>query len=368
MRKLWTCKDWSQYIDFECRSGLRLRFEKGIEPKIRQACMDFAKWLRKEYEFPIRVVIYFQNKEILTMPVPTWSAPAGLRCSAYFVPYVDKKDGAYICVAAGDWESYLHECDDDIDGALTGYFTAMTHELTCYFQWIKNLDNPENEQKLEQQAEYYAEAIVYDYIQECNPDYLNEDDSQDKDEILSVLRDAEGSYELLRCCFYYDEDVEVVRNFYIPGYSEDFVLGIIEDDFILNGFEIRKLSDLQSVEVKDDLCMRINQEQGILENLQIPEVDLTSGRSICESLLKWNEFVCIENECTNDDEDFLYMGELKSAESDYLVLRPIDADGIWEEERRIYYDRITCITLGDRYTSVWSEYIKNMEDNEQIGR
>ena len=107
------------------------------------------------------------------------------------------------------------------------------------------------------------------------------------------------------------------------------------------------------------MCVKINKKQGILDRIQIPIVDLTSWKSICESLLKWKGFVCIENEITNDGEDFLFIGELKSVESDYLVLQPIDADGFWEDEILIYYEGITCFTFGDRYTSVWSDYINN---------
>ena len=43
MRKLWECKDWSKYIDWECRSGIRLRFEKGVDPEVKRACTEFVR-------------------------------------------------------------------------------------------------------------------------------------------------------------------------------------------------------------------------------------------------------------------------------------------------------------------------------------
>ena len=32
--RLWECKNWGKYIDWECRSGIRLRFEKGVDPEV----------------------------------------------------------------------------------------------------------------------------------------------------------------------------------------------------------------------------------------------------------------------------------------------------------------------------------------------
>lgn len=43
MRRLWECKDWGKYIDWECRSGIRLRFEKGVDPEVKRACMEFVR-------------------------------------------------------------------------------------------------------------------------------------------------------------------------------------------------------------------------------------------------------------------------------------------------------------------------------------
>jgi hypothetical protein len=40
------------------REGLRIRCDKEVHPEVRRACLEFAKWLRNEFEFPIRVVVY----------------------------------------------------------------------------------------------------------------------------------------------------------------------------------------------------------------------------------------------------------------------------------------------------------------------
>lgn len=40
------------------RSGLRVRYERDVNPSVRQACLSFAVWLRAYMEFPIRVVVH----------------------------------------------------------------------------------------------------------------------------------------------------------------------------------------------------------------------------------------------------------------------------------------------------------------------
>ncbi|WP_223596195.1 hypothetical protein [Neobacillus bataviensis] len=43
------------------RTGLRLRCEIGVNPKVRSSCLNFAAWLRLNMEFPIRVVVYLKK-------------------------------------------------------------------------------------------------------------------------------------------------------------------------------------------------------------------------------------------------------------------------------------------------------------------
>ena len=56
---IWKCDRWKEiYHGYEIRSGLRLRFEEGVDIEVKNALKDFAKYFRKEYIFPIRVPIY----------------------------------------------------------------------------------------------------------------------------------------------------------------------------------------------------------------------------------------------------------------------------------------------------------------------
>lgn len=42
------------------RTSLRIRFDKDIDSEVRRSCKEFVSFLRKEYFFPLRVVVCFK--------------------------------------------------------------------------------------------------------------------------------------------------------------------------------------------------------------------------------------------------------------------------------------------------------------------
>lgn len=82
-----------------------------------------------------------------------------------------------------------------------------------------------------------------------------------------MLSSAKGTYDICRRYFKYNIDYWY---FYILGCSDKFLFGAEENDFQLNGFQIRKISDLKKVEKKDALYAEINRNAHILENINDP--------------------------------------------------------------------------------------------------
>ena len=150
-----------------CRSGIRLRFEKGVDPEVKRACTEFVWWLREEYEFPIRVPIYFKASKQLKKQT------TGETCSATFLGPFDLHEEPYIRIAVGDYEDLLRErfhgdIQEAKDNALAAILCSIAHELSHYFQWIKRHeewdgDGTYEEVRDERQAVYYAREIVRDY-------------------------------------------------------------------------------------------------------------------------------------------------------------------------------------------------------------
>jgi len=60
-----------------------------------------------------------------------------------------------------------------------------------------------------------------------------------KASIKNILHNSMDTYRLCRCYFKYHPDYWY---FFILNYSDKLFLGIEENDFLLDGFQIRKLS------------------------------------------------------------------------------------------------------------------------------
>ena len=100
MRKLWAFCNWSQYLHGEYRCGVRLRFDQGVDPEVRRACKQFVNWLRKWYEFPVRVPIYFKNQKVVY-------SRSGKSFSAIFSGLYALNEEPYIRIAVGNYPNLL---------------------------------------------------------------------------------------------------------------------------------------------------------------------------------------------------------------------------------------------------------------------
>ena len=135
------------------RSGLYLRFEKNVDPKIKQHCKEFGQWLRENYCFPTRVTIYFKSRYYI-------QAMDGENVSATFFGPFNKEDTPYIRIATGDYDDMVRENGEF--NARCAIFSSMVHELTHYYQWLRDTDLTEDGE--ERQAKYYSRKIVYQYL------------------------------------------------------------------------------------------------------------------------------------------------------------------------------------------------------------
>lgn len=158
MWHIWTIDDWEKNIDLTReghRTGLRLRFDKDIDSEVRRACKEFAVFLRREYFFPIRVVVYIKNVKKLT------AMDGDKVYGTFWSMYDDYNIEPHIRVAAGDYTDLCHKWGKD--SALTAILSTIAHELTHYFQWINALKLTPIGQ--ERQATNYARYILDEYAE-----------------------------------------------------------------------------------------------------------------------------------------------------------------------------------------------------------
>lgn len=130
------------------RSGLRLRSEKGVSPNVKEACLNFAKWLRLNMEFPIRVVVYLKKDYQIKSKNSKEMVSASL-----FIP--DDKIEPFIRIATGDYEELVTE--RGVENAIFAILNSMAHEIIHYQQLI------EDREFYEEEAEKGALELVEDY-------------------------------------------------------------------------------------------------------------------------------------------------------------------------------------------------------------
>lgn len=151
---IWNCSSWECNVEIcqHQRSGLRFRFQQGVNKDVRRACIDFGKWLRIKYYFPIRLMVYLKSSEYI-------KASDGDYVSAIFFEPYNKSDEPYIKISTGDYQKMKEEWGND--NALGAILGSVAHEITHYYQWINDIKLTES--GLEKQASYYRKKIINEY-------------------------------------------------------------------------------------------------------------------------------------------------------------------------------------------------------------
>ena len=108
------------------RSGLRIIGRRG-DAEVAAALIRFARWLRANYEFPIRVPVYLHS-------TPTITTFDGRVVSASFFAPFHRNVEPYIRIATGDYRELKKERGRD--NALASYLVSLGHEVAHYRQWL----------------------------------------------------------------------------------------------------------------------------------------------------------------------------------------------------------------------------------------
>ncbi len=156
---------------------------------------------------------------------------------------------------------------------------------------------------------------------------------------------------LCRCYFTYEPSFFYS---YPIAVNDKFILGYEEDDFILDGCFIRKISHLKKVEERTDKCHEINKAFGLTNQLVDPNIDISSWHSIFEALSRLDIFVIIEDHISGQ----FAIGTIQKALKNKLYFKHFNANGIWyENELIIPYSHITSVEWGCRYAEYWKRYL-----------
>lgn len=166
---------------------------------------------------------------------------------------------------------------------------------------------------------------------------------------LNVLNESLLKRKMVTCYFTYDDSYV---HYYVTNLTNKFVLGAEEYDFDIKGYEIRKLSRIKKVHLRNDKTDEINDKLGLTRTLEFYPVDLTSWESIFNYLYSLDNLV----EIVCDNSETSYFGKIKEVTKNYILFHDFDADGIWQEPMTINFKDIDGVVWDSWYLNGWKFY------------
>jgi len=140
--------------------------------------------------------------------------------------------------------------------------------------------------------------------------------------------------------------------------SDKLFLGANEDDFLLDGFTIRRFRDVVKAEIKDDKCLEIFIAEGVVDNINVPDINLSDWYNVFVSLQAMNKNIIVEKESIDDEEWIFAIGRISRVTKTKVYMKHFDANGIWEKELwEIPFTEITSVSFGTRYVETFSKYV-----------
>lgn len=140
--------------------------------------------------------------------------------------------------------------------------------------------------------------------------------------------------------------------------NEKFFLCACEDDFQLDGYEIRRIRQVDSVRAASGKIQDIDLSEGVVDEISVPKVNISGWKPIFRSLRNMNRYIIIEHEEKDPDQCAFYIGRIEEIKKHSVLLRCYDAEGIWDKKAtQIFFRDITSVTFGSRYVDVFSKYV-----------
>jgi hypothetical protein len=176
-----------------------------------------------------------------------------------------------------------------------------------------------------------------------------------KSEIKELVKSAAENVEIINAYFRFDTAYYNL----IPLISTDkLFLAINEDDFIFDGYSIYRFKDLTKVKIKNDMCDKILKDEGLTSNIVIPSIDISSWKSIFESLIGLSINIIVERRTLDDEDSEFVIGRIDSVYKNFAYVWHFDADGVWGDSPiRVPYSEITNIKFRSRYVDIFSKYV-----------
>lgn len=169
---------------------------------------------------------------------------------------------------------------------------------------------------------------------------------------LNILNESKNKRKMVTCYFTYDDSFV---HYYVGDVNNKFVYAAEEFDFSIKGNEIRKISRLKRVKLRNDKTDEINEMFGLTRLIEFYNIDLSNWRTIFKYLHNLDEYV--EVECNNDGT--CYLGKILKVNRSGILFWDFDADGVWGEPFIIPFKDIDGVVWDSWYLNGWKDYFDN---------
>ena len=133
--------------------GISLHFEDGVDQTLKSKYLSFARWLRKNYAFPVHIHVYIINAEKIRLQ----NGHLAYGSFRWF-----PKRTPIIRVASAIEEDLLNKYTPE--EIYEQILSSLVHELTHYYQWVLGLE--QSNSTSEHQANYYRYRVIWQYEEE----------------------------------------------------------------------------------------------------------------------------------------------------------------------------------------------------------
>ncbi len=150
------------------------------------------------------------------------------------------------------------------------------------------------------------------------------------------------------------------EEFFFPlSVSDTLFIGIVDKDFILDGYTIRRISDVSYAEKIGGTYLKIHRAEGNLNRISAPPINVKSWKHALSSLLASSENVIVEGYIPDTARKYFLVGRILAVGEQGIRFRSFDGSGQWSDRTvTIKYDDITAVTFGSSYVTTYSKYIK----------
>lgn len=159
INKVWIDKEFKKIYFNESENGLRINFSEYIVQELKEKIIDFIKFLRRRYYFPIRCTIFIEPNNGFFEKENSTKKTIG-----DFYYYEDHiKNNPFIWIATG---KYHYVPINKKDTEMKNILFTITHELTHYYQWFFMEIDKRTDRSLEIEANRWANYLLEEYFEE----------------------------------------------------------------------------------------------------------------------------------------------------------------------------------------------------------